>query len=100
MTDTQAVGRRVDAAASAVDGVTRVYSAAPAVVGLIRSVAPSDDALSIVRGRDPLEAVVSIGVDVDASSADVAQRVADAVRAELGGTALVHVRVSRVHLAS
>ncbi|WP_438352345.1 hypothetical protein [Microbacterium sp. CJ88] len=90
--------RRVDAAATAVEGVVRLYSAAPAVVGLVRSVLPpeTDAALSVVRDGDPAEATVSVGVEAACSSAVIAQAVADAVRAELGPAAVVHVRVSRI----
>lgn len=104
MSELQQVAARVDAAAAAVDGVVRVYSAGPVVVDVVRSVVPSidttGDALSTVRRGDPVEAVVSVGVAIEASSAEVARSVADAVRAEIGADAKVHVRVSRIHLPS
>lgn len=96
MSGSEDLAHRVDEAVARVDGVVRVYSAAPAAVGLVRTILPGDAALSVVRGGDPVEVVVSVGVDADAASSDIARRVADAVRASTGHDAAVHVRVSRV----
>lgn len=100
MSEPQDPAARVDAAASGVAGVARVYAAAPVVVGLVRSVVAADAALSVVRAGDPPEVLVSIGVDAAEAGHAVALRVADAVRAELGASAVVHVRVSRIHVSS
>ena len=86
---------RVDATASAVDGVTRVYPSGVAVGRAARRALGSDHPLSTVRmSPERVEAEVAVGVSGDPIA--VGSRVSEAVRAVLPHPAGVRVRIARV----
>jgi hypothetical protein len=91
---------RIDAAASAVPGVRRLFAAERIPLTAVRQVTAAADepvGLSAAREHDGgLEITVSVELDGTRPAAETAADVASAVLGAVGGTAAVHVRVSRV----
>ena len=92
--------QQIDATASAVPGVRRLFAAERMPITAVRQVTAAPDqvvGLSSARERDgELEITVSVELDGSRPAAETAADVAAAVREAVGGTAAVHVRVSRV----
>jgi hypothetical protein len=96
MTDDKTPAARVDHIVATVDGVRETYAAAPLAARAVRQLVDRNDALSVVRD-DGGRATVSIAVSALDDSADIAARVAEAVRRELPAVgAAITVRVSRL----
>jgi hypothetical protein len=98
-TDAALTGLLVDSAAAQTAGVEEVYAARPLATRLLGGLAGAPEVRSHLQHRaDGVDVTVSIGVSGEGDSAEVAQRVADSVRAAAGGTRVehVHVRVSRL----
>jgi len=102
MTDITAaeLAPRIDTVVTAVDGVHQAYSARPIVARTYERAADVDGSLAAVHdGRGSRDITVCIGVTADKDSADVAARVADAVRAAGSDDSVsprVRVRVARL----
>lgn len=97
--DLTQLGHDIDAALTALDGVSAVYSPDPAVARAARELMAGGEAPARTRVSTDDERLViraAIGVDARAASPRIARAAAAAIRELAGGDAEVSVSVRRV----